>query len=725
MMTPLEGRVHRAARGAMAQNVSQADADSPIAHRTMEEAEKNGLNASHHRMLEATFGHVDKLLAEVERAATTQSPLARVLPDLTSIQVRVILDAVGRARQQLIESTRALIGRLPDPGARASWSIRTHLTMADIALEEVTSKRLRGYGQLDAAVSEQVERVVADLSRSIQRLQTYLAQGLGRDLAGRLERLEQTPVDMPLLRTLERIIAGRGLLEFRGTLESLLERLEAGNFEVAFFGRVSTGKSSLLNVILGEELLPVGVTPVTSVPTRISWGLDPQASISLAQLPDERIPVTELGQYVSEGGNPGNAKQVVRASVTLPVEVLRSGVVLVDTPGVGSLAHSGARETYAYLPRCDLGVVLVDAGSVPNEEDLELVRLLYESAVPAEVLLTKADLVSTSDLERLRTYLAGELKRRLRLEIPVHTVSALPSAQAFAGQWLEESFRPKVAQARNLAGESARRKLAHLHRAVEATLETLQRPSSVPPGQGTPSERIEELSHAIEGLLLAERNRLGMLVENLAIRIPAGWTEASRLWARGPGPGTPEALGRQAERALQRLGERCFEEVREGLRETRARLAAARDQLLREAGGLETGTELTTDFLSRPPLPFPTLPSSQEPLPKRWPRFPSWSERRAVVALGHWTRPAASVLSQYGLDLRHWALGQLERLASQAAADTEPIRARLRRARQERHPAHAEGLDADLAALRSHDSRIEPTRPLPQRDSATEGLKCP
>ena len=53
---------------------------------------------------------------------------------------------------------------------------------------------------------------------------------------------------------------------------------------------------------------------------------------------------------------------MTRIVVELPSRGCRDGVVLVDTPGLGSLATSGAAETLAYLPRCDLGVVLIDGG---------------------------------------------------------------------------------------------------------------------------------------------------------------------------------------------------------------------------------------------------------------------------------------------------------------------------------------------------------------------------
>ena len=55
-------------------------------------------------------------------------------------------------------------------------------------------------------------------------------------------------------------------------------------------------------------------------------------------------------EYASEEKNPGNYKHVTGIVVAVPSPRLREGVVLVDTPGIGSLATSGSAETFAYLP---------------------------------------------------------------------------------------------------------------------------------------------------------------------------------------------------------------------------------------------------------------------------------------------------------------------------------------------------------------------------------------
>ncbi len=94
---------------------------------------------------------------------------------------------------------------------------------------------------------------------------------------------------------------------------------------------------------------------------------------------------------MAEQLNPGNEKHVTRIVVELGSARLRDGITFVDTPGLGSLATRGAAETLAYLPRCDLGVVLIDAGSTLTPDDLQTIQILYDAAIPATVLLSRAD----------------------------------------------------------------------------------------------------------------------------------------------------------------------------------------------------------------------------------------------------------------------------------------------------------------------------------------------
>jgi GTP-binding protein EngB required for normal cell division len=259
-------------------------------------------------------------------------------------------------------------------------------------------------------------------------------------------------------------------VEFRSKLSMILDRLETRRFEIAVFGRVSSGKSSLLNHILQVDALPVGVNPITAVPTRLVAGAEPRLTVSFADRRVERLEVTALPDFVTEQRNPSNTKGVTRIVVELPAERLRNGIVFVDTPGLGSLATSGAAETRAYLPQCDLGVVLINAGSTLSEEDLATILSLYEAGVPASVLLSKADLLARPDRESALNYIAEQIRQHLGLALRVWPVSIVGEAAALLDCWFEDEIAPLYARHQQLADQSVRRKIAALRESAEAAL---------------------------------------------------------------------------------------------------------------------------------------------------------------------------------------------------------------------------------------------------------------
>ena len=232
-------------------------------------------NENHQRRLRSTFKTLDERLEDIERLlnpARAQSPFSDHVPDATPVQYRVISDYASRFRavmRRILEKADVPLGR---PHVSSCWAARTLLVDAQIAVEELNPKYMRGYGELSPVANRDLDLIVSELTDLLVRMERLLARGSGRDLRARLERLGTFCGDIALLHELERIITNHGLIELRESLEMLLERIESGTFEVAVFGRVSSGKSSLLNHLLQTDVLPVGVTPVTSVPTRITYG---------------------------------------------------------------------------------------------------------------------------------------------------------------------------------------------------------------------------------------------------------------------------------------------------------------------------------------------------------------------------------------------------------------------------------------------------------------------
>ena len=673
------------------------------------------LNENHRRAILAAFRTIDKLLEDVENAqASAASPFSRIFNDLTPTQQQVIGDYVAGIRARMTDALKALATSVRPPGTAASWAIQTALAFAQITVQEIAPSRLKGYGPLDEEASTLIERLNADLERSIRRLDTYLTAGLGKDLAARLERLEAAPGDLDLLRKLERNIRERGLIEYHGALQSLLERLESKTFEIALFGKVSSGKSSLLNSVLGFDALPVGVTPVTAVPTRITWGDSPGARIRFADAPDEEISIERLAEFISETQNPENSKRVVRALVRLPSPRLRSGVVFVDTPGIGSLARAGARESYAYLPRCDLGVLLLDAATSPAREDLDILRLLYESGIPGMVVLSKSDLLSQADRTRMLDYVKGQIAKNLGLDLPVHAVSVVGTGAPLAHAWFAREIAPLCERAAELAEASGRRKLAALREGVTASLNTLlrERPETAAAGASQERAEVERLALEAEGSiqettrrcedLLSETKDLARPTLELAAR------EIARRMSAGEEPSSANATVRQA---ITDTVASVRAKIQEDLLATRGRLRDALAEMARRLSIPVKPEELGIELITQPTIAVPPEVDRADIRPAAWlSRLVSLSETRVRRRLlAQLEEPLDGAYASFSSQLRRWLTAALAGLASQFAAQAEPLRAHARRAAEGAGSGDLAGIAADLAEIEGSPEAVAPS----------------
>ncbi len=455
--------------------------------------------------MSVTCRHIDKLLAEMESAlnvSTSKLAFPQYAPDLSPAQRRVIEDYIGRIRAQLIRVLDGQGMERPPADIPVSRSLHVNLTFVDIATEELKPEYMSGYGEVPPAAAVELNGIAGELQGLVRQLDQYLMRGSRENLQERLERLEQTGDEIPVLKKLESVISDHGLVEFRSTLSMILDRLEDNSFEIAIFGRVSSGKSSLLNAMLGTDVLPVGVTPITAVPTRLLYGETPVVHVWFANRTPEQFDIARLPEFVAEQLNRGNEKHVTRIVVQLPSPRLREGIAFVDTPGLGSLATRGAAETLAYLPRCDLGVVLIDAGSTLTPDDLQTIQILYDAAIPAMVLLSKADLLTLEDRSQVIGYVKDHIKEELNLDLAVRAVSVMAGSKDLVAQWFEEDISPLYSQRQELKLRSIRRKLGALRQSVEMALRTrLRRKDQISP------KKVEQL-RVVEAELRQASGRL-------------------------------------------------------------------------------------------------------------------------------------------------------------------------------------------------------------------------
>ena len=153
----------------------------------------------------------------------------------------------------------------------------------------------------------------------------------------------------------------------------MVTRINEGRFFVACVGQFKRGKSTLLDALVGEPVLPTGVVPVTAVPTVLRYGTTRTARV-LIRTQWLTIEPEDLPQYVSEELNPENAKQVAGVEVFLSSPLLAGGMCLVDTPGIGSVFSGNTETTREFIPQIDAAILVVGADPPISGEELALIE---------------------------------------------------------------------------------------------------------------------------------------------------------------------------------------------------------------------------------------------------------------------------------------------------------------------------------------------------------------
>ncbi len=204
----------------------------------------------------------------------------------------------------------------------------------------------------------------------------------------------------------------------------LLKKLSEELFNVVVVGEFKRGKTTFVNALLGAEILPAAVVPLTSIVTAVTWGEDPRAEISFLDGRTETVAVEDLNRYVTERGNPRNGLGVDRAVLYYPAEEFRDGVFLIDTPGVGSVYRHNSDAAYAFVPQCDAAVFLTSADPPISDGERSFLHDVRAEAARMFFILNKVDYLTGPDREEALAFTRAVITEALGSEPRVYPLSA-------------------------------------------------------------------------------------------------------------------------------------------------------------------------------------------------------------------------------------------------------------------------------------------------------------
>jgi tRNA U34 5-carboxymethylaminomethyl modifying GTPase MnmE/TrmE len=200
--------------------------------------------------------------------------------------------------------------------------------------------------------------------------------------------------------------SGEGFSDLLARISELQGRLTEERFHLAVLGQFKRGKSTLLNALIGEPLLPTGVVPLTSIPTFLRVGKARTVRVFFRESKESAFTDLTLDQardvlarHVTEKENPENRLGVECVEVEHPSRLLTAGVVLIDTPGIGSTLRHNTEATLSFLPQCDAALFVVSSDPPITEVEQEFLKAVEKRVAKLCFVMNKIDYLSDSELQ--------------------------------------------------------------------------------------------------------------------------------------------------------------------------------------------------------------------------------------------------------------------------------------------------------------------------------------
>lgn len=190
-------------------------------------------------------------------------------------------------------------------------------------------------------------------------------------------------------------------------------RLDEGRLRVLLVGEAKRGKSTLGNALLGRDVLPTAVAPLTAIATTVRVGSPERVEVDFVDGTHTTWPLGDLACFVTEPGNPVNRRQVTDVTVFVDTHLPAPDVELVDTPGTGSVFDHNTAQAELALAKMDAALVVLSADPPISSAERDLLRRAHGQSVRTLVVLNKVDRLTASERREAERFTADVVNRTL------------------------------------------------------------------------------------------------------------------------------------------------------------------------------------------------------------------------------------------------------------------------------------------------------------------------
>ena len=293
------------------------------------------------------------------------------------------------------------------------------------------------------------------------------------------------------------------------TIQGFIDRINKDQFVITIVGEFSRGKSTILNAILGADIIPTAVAPTTATLNIIHYSDTPFLKVHFRDGSKEDLEFNKSAFKEFTGLVDFDPSTIKYMEMGYPVDYLKDGTVLVDTPGVNDIDEQRMDITYGYMPVSDATVFIFNASTPFRRSEQEFLsdHVLTNNIPKLFFVVNRIDEVDPEDLDEVTDDLQNKLKAILKVdEVELHPISARSAFRAGLANdaamlaksgftEFEESLKEFI-----LGGEKSRTKLeglqTDLHGISELLLEhTAQEKRQLALSEGELQEAISELEN--------------------------------------------------------------------------------------------------------------------------------------------------------------------------------------------------------------------------------------
>lgn len=250
---------------------------------------------------------------------------------------------------------------------------------------------------------------------------------------------------LDLFNTVKNITAEFGFSSLHSQIRAVDNLLtESKVIDVAILGQFKSGKSSFLNSLIGSSILPVGVTPVTSVITRLKYNDIQKISVNKVEGISFEILPHQISSFVSEKENPVNEKKILSVDIELSELKQFEGLRFVDTPGLGSVFGHNTDTTNIWIPNSSIAFVLTSAEKPLSESDIKMIREISQYCPEVIIIISKVDLYGKEHVEEISKFIDCSLQKEFKKKFRIYNYSVRKNTSEYQLRIIEEILIPLV-----------------------------------------------------------------------------------------------------------------------------------------------------------------------------------------------------------------------------------------------------------------------------------------